>query len=93
MPDRKPEIAWLNEKLREIQSKHGICPHCGELQPVEWGGKGKPHGMKWEKEVFCRSCGCESESGDACSECESKDLDVRHLPETGPLRLSGWLPN
>lgn len=28
MPDRKQEIAWLNRTLREIQSKHDICPVC-----------------------------------------------------------------
>lgn len=58
------------------------CPHCGTSQPLEWGGKDTPHGMKWEKEVFCRSCGCESEYGRACSECGAEELEVRHLPET-----------
>jgi len=30
MTDRKDEIAWLEEMLREIQAKHNLCPHCGE---------------------------------------------------------------
>lgn len=23
------------------------CPSCGERHPIEWGGKGKAHGLKW----------------------------------------------
>lgn len=26
---------------------HVPCPHCGELQPLEWGAD-KPHGLKWD---------------------------------------------
>lgn len=26
---------------------HVPCPHCGELQHLEFGGKDKPHGLKW----------------------------------------------
>ena len=25
------------------------CPHCGEKQVLEWGGKDTPHGIKWQK--------------------------------------------
>lgn len=25
------------------------CPHCGERQALEWGGKDVPHGLKWKK--------------------------------------------
>ena len=28
---------------------HVPCPHCGELQHLEWGGDGAPHGLKWKK--------------------------------------------
>jgi phage terminase large subunit GpA-like protein len=48
------------------------CPHCGERQPLEWGGKDSPHGVKWTVlpsadnagSVFnvryvCRECGAE----------------------------------
>lgn len=69
-------------KTSDQRRYHVPCPHCGESQPLEWGGKDEPHGIKWDKEVFCQSCGAESESGDECSECGAADLDVRHLPET-----------
>jgi phage terminase large subunit GpA-like protein len=29
---------------------HVPCPHCGELQILEWGGPETPHGMKWDKD-------------------------------------------
>ncbi|RJF82422.1 phage terminase large subunit family protein [Azospirillum cavernae] len=27
------------------------CPHCGTFQPLEWGGKDTPHGLKWDKDA------------------------------------------
>ena len=44
------------------------CPHCGERQPLEWGGHELPHGMKWtvlptgeviNVRYVCRECGAE----------------------------------
>jgi phage terminase large subunit GpA-like protein len=48
---------------------HVPCPHCGEMQPLEWGAK-DPHGLKWTKDskgtpirgtvrYVCRANGCE----------------------------------
>ena len=45
------------------------CPHCGEMQVLEWGGKDSPHGIKWDKDAngygipetayyVCRVNGC-----------------------------------
>lgn len=45
------------------------CPHCGEFQVLEWGGKDSPHGIKWQKgpagenlaetaHYVCRHNGC-----------------------------------
>lgn len=45
------------------------CPHCQELQPLEWGTD-KPHGIKWDRDAdgraladtvryVCRGCGAE----------------------------------
>jgi phage terminase large subunit GpA-like protein len=30
---------------------HVPCPHCGEFQPLEWGGPDTPHGFKWDKDA------------------------------------------
>ena len=47
---------------------HVPCPHCGELQPLVWGGAEIPHGMKWtvlptgeavNVRYVCRGCGAE----------------------------------
>jgi phage terminase large subunit GpA-like protein len=48
---------------------HIPCPHCAELQPLDWGTD-KPHGLKWDRDAegqalpdsvryVCRSCGAE----------------------------------
>lgn len=45
------------------------CPHCGEMQVLEWGGPDTPYGMKWDKDeagnglpdtvyYVCRETGC-----------------------------------
>ncbi len=55
------------------------CPHCGEFQHLEFGGKGKPHGLKWRTApqadddhglpqvitawYVCRECGAEIDEG------------------------------
>jgi len=52
---------------------HVPCPHCGERQPLEWGGPDAPHGIKWtvlpgadgaggtvaNVRYVCRECGAE----------------------------------
>ena len=47
---------------------HVPCPHCGELQPLDWGGPEIAHGMKWTPlptgevvnvRYVCRECGAE----------------------------------
>lgn len=41
---------------------HVPCPHCNELQPLEWGGPDKPYGIKWNAEdawYLCRGCAAE----------------------------------
>jgi len=48
---------------------HVPCPHCAELQPLEWGAD-KSHGVKWDRDdngapllatvrYVCRACGAE----------------------------------
>lgn len=54
---------------------HVPCPHCGEFQPLEFGGEGKAHGLKWRTApqepgepaqvaaawYVCQHCGAEIE--------------------------------
>ena len=50
-PTRKGESrierAWL---LSDQRIYHVPCPHCGEMQPLEWGAETSSHGMKWRKD-------------------------------------------
>jgi phage terminase large subunit GpA-like protein len=57
---------------------HVPCPHCGEFQPLEWGGPNTDHGLKWsvvqgqeggQDEIVsvryvCRGCGGEIQEHD-----------------------------
>jgi len=47
---------------------HVPCPHCGHLQPLDWGGPDVAHGMKWtilptgevtHVRYVCADCGAE----------------------------------
>jgi phage terminase large subunit GpA-like protein len=60
------EKSWLESDQRRY---HVPCPHCGEKQPLEWGGPDTPHGLKWSKDeagqglpdsvhYVCRANGC-----------------------------------
>jgi phage terminase large subunit GpA-like protein len=58
---------------------HVPCPHCDELQHLEFGGKDKPHGLKWRTApkadddhglpqvtgawYVCKHCGAEIDEG------------------------------
>jgi phage terminase large subunit GpA-like protein len=60
------EKAWLQSDQRRFFVP---CPHCGEMQPLEWGGPDTPHGIKWKRDdkgngvlatayYACRANGC-----------------------------------
>jgi phage terminase large subunit GpA-like protein len=58
---------WLVSDQRRY---HVPCPHCGELQPLEWGGGDVLHGIKFTQlpggevahvRYVCRECGAEIE--------------------------------
>lgn len=61
------------EFLRSDQRRYFVpCPHCGEMQYLEWGGPEVAHGLKWElddqggvKAVWyvCRHNGCLIDEG------------------------------
>ena len=58
--------SWENSDQRFFNVP---CPHCGEFQVLEWGGREAPHGLKWRKDddgvplpetahFVCRHNGC-----------------------------------
>lgn len=59
----------IEEAVREsdeLRRYHVPCPHCDELQTLEWGGRDASHGVKWrlderggiaEVAYVCRACG------------------------------------
>lgn len=40
------EKSWEQSDQRRY---HVPCPHCDEMQPLEWGGRDTPHGIKWKR--------------------------------------------
>ena len=57
------------------------CPHCGEYQPLEWGGKDIAYGLKWDKGL--------TEAGYVCRHCGSY-IAERNKPEM--LANHQWRP-
>lgn len=83
-----PTIMHLSRIDREFARSdqrywHVPCPHCHELQVLEWGGANTAHGIKWEKELACKRCGVIVEEGAVhCPDCLKAEFGVRHVPET-----------
>ncbi len=61
------------EWLKSDQRRYFVpCPHCKEMQYLEWGGPDVPHGIKWDKDedgnpinvaYWCKHCGCAIDEG------------------------------
>lgn len=61
-PTRKDTSLIYRAFMEGDQRRYYVpCPHCGEYQPLEWGGPDVPLGMKWNEmrtQVWyqCRAC-------------------------------------
>lgn len=94
VPDRKivmgstPKLKMSSRILKALKGSdwreyHVPCPHCEELQILQWGGPEKEFGIKWGKEVACKTCGAiAGEELEECGECGATEFDLDHLPET-----------
>src|SRR5574343_1580420 len=67
-PTVKDDLIDRQWQKSDQRRYHVPCPHCGEMQPLEWGGTETPHGMKWtvlptgavvDVRYVCRECGAE----------------------------------
>lgn len=85
IPDRK--LVWIStpvvedgriSRLYEQTDRRGEwhvpCPHCGEMQVLQWGGVEEPHGLKWDKKTVRK--GQEPEPGQILRGT------TLHLPDT-----------
>lgn len=64
-----PTVSGMSLIEREFEKSdrrryHCPCPHCGELQPLEWGGPEADYGVKWNASLteawyLCRACHAE----------------------------------
>ena len=83
------------EKAFELSDQryyHVPCPHCGELQRLQWGGPDKRYGLKWEEgkpdtvAYLCAACGALIEE----SEKERMVRAGRWVPTNPDGRYPGW---
>jgi phage terminase large subunit GpA-like protein len=61
------------------------CPHCREMQPLEWGNRGEPYGIKFTRD----------DSGDVVSvwyECRHCHAEIRERQKTWMLEHGQWRP-
>ena len=100
-----PTIAGLSriENLYELgdQRRYYVpCPHCGEKQPLEWGGPDTAHGIKWDKDqdgnhlpetahYVCRHNGCIIEEADKPGMIDAGEW-VAHAPFKGIASFHIW---
>jgi phage terminase large subunit GpA-like protein len=57
------------------------CPHCGQMQYLDWGGKEESHGIKWDRDL--------TEAWYLCQACHTI-IPEHHKPKM--LSLGQWLP-
>ena len=75
-PTRKGE-SRIEKSFEQSDQRYFFvpCPHCGEKQVLEWGGKKTPHGIKWKQDengqhlpdtayYVCKHNGCVIEESD-----------------------------
>ena len=72
---------------------HVPCPHCGELQHLEFGGKDKPHGLKWRTAPHAEGDDANSvpqvtAAWYVCRECGA-EIDERHKADM--LAAGRWI--
>lgn len=46
-PVDENDASWTEFLAGDQRYRHVPCPHCGEYQPLEFGGKDKDYGLKW----------------------------------------------
>lgn len=91
------DLSRIEEAVREsheLRRYHVPYPHCGEMQPLEWGGKDAGHGIKWDVDEH----GQATEVVYVCRACSGM-IEERHKPrmlaEANRMELAGdqvWFP-
>ena len=84
-----PTVADTSLIAREYEASdqrryHVPCPHCGEYQPLEWGGPDAAHGIKWRA-----LDGQIDAAWYACRAC-AQPIEERHKPAL--LENGRWIP-
>lgn len=91
------ERSWEESDQRYY---HVPCPHCGAMQPLEWGGPETPHGIKWKKDAagkglpetvyyVCRANGCIIDEADKPGMIAAGDW-IATKPFTGHAGFHIW---
>jgi len=73
-------LIWRAYENSDQRKYYVPCPHCGEFQPLAWGGKDKSYGIKWNEEL--------TQAWYLCRECAAEIYD-HHKPEM--LKQGKWV--
>ena len=69
-----------------VLQMHLPCPHCGEYQILEWGGKDTPFGMKWD-----RTLPKEQAAATAYYQCRHCEDPIYYSSLTKMQELGKWI--
>lgn len=71
------------DEAEEVVRYHVECPHCGLDHPLQWGGKDKPWGFRWER-------GRPETVRHHCPHCFEPMTQAQYLPGGVPL-TGAWV--
>ena len=70
------------EEAEGLVRFHIDCKHCGADHPLLWGGKDKPHGLKWER-------GNPASVRHVCPHCRQSITQADYMPAGVPVAARG----
>ncbi len=77
----------------DMRCYHVPCPHCGEYQPLEWGGKDAPYGLKFRRAP--RPDGDKHEGPDVVTAayyvCRANACIIEEAEKTAMLTQGRWI--
>lgn len=71
--------------LSDQRRYHVPCPHCGEMQVLEWGGVDTAHGIKWDKDEEGKAL-----TGTAHYVCRVHGCVIEEVEKPRMLDLGEW---
>lgn len=83
-------VSRIEKSYRESDMRRCFvpCPHCGEMQPLEWGGPDTPHGIKWKRDAAGRHLPETAYYACAANGCIIEEADKPEMIALGEWRAT-----